>query len=317
MLVVYRVFNPDPVDYGFDGSEDMTDSSGRNIRMTEGFLTRSRQRGPIDPGLTHELVSAIHTRVSPAFRQFWLEEDNFQTKFFESIPFPGQNHGRAWPIRARSVVVLSVSCLAVAAAAVTYQAVTSSGPESTAAVTTTSAQASMSNDHRSPSSVPPSGLLASEVNDSVMSPDGTHLATAGKDGVVKVWGVVTGQVGETFTGHAGPVNCVAFSPDGKQLVSGGDDHTLRIWDLDSGRSIRILTGPTSAAIMAAAFSRDGKQVVSGSDDHTLRLWDVDSGGVVNEQAGSNGKPVKVSFSADNGTVIVEGDDGKVTLWNLR
>lgn len=73
------------------------------------------------------------------------------------------------------------------------------------------------------------------VNALAYSPDGTLLASAGQDGVVKVWATAEGQrVGvpvATLAQHQGSVETVAFSPDGRGLASGGADGLILLWGM--------------------------------------------------------------------------------------
>ncbi len=62
------------------------------------------------------------------------------------------------------------------------------------------------------------------------SPDGTRLATASKDGTVKIWDVATGKELRTFGDHTKPVNTVAYSPDGRTVASAGNDREVKLWD---------------------------------------------------------------------------------------
>ena len=57
--------------------------------------------------------------------------------------------------------------------------------------------------------------------------DGRRLATACRDGTVRVWDLDTGQPVWKQKGHATEVTDVAYSPDGRWLASAGGDVTAR------------------------------------------------------------------------------------------
>ncbi len=63
------------------------------------------------------------------------------------------------------------------------------------------------------------------------SPDGKYVATAGKDGVIRVWDAATGKERLTLRGHTKLVRAVAFSPDGNRLLTASDDGTAGVWDV--------------------------------------------------------------------------------------
>src|SRR5262249_56851577 len=61
-------------------------------------------------------------------------------------------------------------------------------------------------------------------------PDGTRLATAGRDRAIWLWDLARGEDVARLQGHASYVWSLAFSPDRATLVSGSGDSTLRLWD---------------------------------------------------------------------------------------
>jgi WD40 repeat protein len=61
-------------------------------------------------------------------------------------------------------------------------------------------------------------------------PDGTRLATTGRDRAIWLWDVKWGEAVARLVGHTSYVWSLAFSPDGSTLVSGSGDATVRLWD---------------------------------------------------------------------------------------
>src|SRR5262249_7280130 len=62
------------------------------------------------------------------------------------------------------------------------------------------------------------------------SPDGARMATAGKDGVVRIWDAGTGRQLLEYAGHTEAVRGIAYSPDGKQMASAGGDKFISLWE---------------------------------------------------------------------------------------
>jgi WD40 repeat protein len=67
------------------------------------------------------------------------------------------------------------------------------------------------------------------------SPDGTLVAAASSDGVVRVWMLLTGTLVHSLHGHTGGVQSVLFSPDGHLLASGSEDGIVRLWKTSTHR----------------------------------------------------------------------------------
>ena len=126
--------------------------------------------------------------------------------------------------------------------------------------------------------------------------DNRWLASGGKDNLIKLWDLATGNVLRTLYGHTANINTLAVSPDGKLLASGsGDvndkrdlwtftkggavggagDNTVRIWNVQSGQELLVLRGH-ELPVGAITFSPDGSSLTSASGD-SVKVWDVVTG----------------------------------------
>jgi WD40 repeat protein/energy-coupling factor transporter ATP-binding protein EcfA2 len=150
----------------------------------------------------------------------------------------------------------------------------------------------------------------------VFSRDGRTLASAGADGMVRLWDVrARRQLGKPLEGHTSTVTGVAFSPDGRTLASAGEDGVVRLWDPRSHRQLGKLTGHTRP-VFGVAFSPDGRTLASAGYDRTLRLWDPRIHQSLGKPlTGHTGPVLGVSFSADGRTLISADAGGAVKSWD--
>ncbi len=144
------------------------------------------------------------------------------------------------------------------------------------------------------------------------SPDGTMLASGGRDSMIHLWEVDTGNTLLTLTGHDNKITGLAFSPDGNRLVS-ASFLVIYIWDVETGQLL-TKSQPTTTP-MNLQFSPNGKIVVSGRHDGTIKLWDAQTLSLLSTFKVHTDRINGLMFSEDGNTLISASQDGTMIIWD--
>ena len=149
--------------------------------------------------------------------------------------------------------------------------------------------------------------------------DGSALASAAADKLVKLWDPANLTEVAQLEGHTGHVLAVAFKADGAVLASAGADKDLKLWDVKT-REQKLSCGPHPAPITSIAFAPDGNGIFASCEDGTVRLDPAD-----NSRSGRGSAPGKpfppaadvlysMALSPDGKTIYGGCHDGNVYVW---
>jgi WD40 repeat protein len=176
--------------------------------------------------------------------------------------------------------------------------------------------------------------------------DGSLLATACHDGIVRIYDVAKNQVVRQITAHnkmnETAIYCLVWTKDDKQLLTGSQDKTLKLWNAATGALIREFKAYQEKAfekghqdsVYAAAISPDGKWIASGDADRVIKIWNAADGSVVRDlvNPGLKGKgkeapkshPGKVyhlRFTKDGKYLVSTGEaryfKGFLGIWSMK
>jgi WD40 repeat protein len=151
------------------------------------------------------------------------------------------------------------------------------------------------------------------------APDGAHLATAGDDGLVRLWfqpslaeDTPPPVLSDTLTGHTGPVRSLAFTADSRQLLSAGDDATARVWSLPDPSAPLVLRGHQGPIWQVRPFPQQ-RAILTASADGTARIWPADGGSPMLLLGHADAVWVATP-SPDGLAILTTSSDGTARLW---
>jgi WD40 repeat protein len=155
------------------------------------------------------------------------------------------------------------------------------------------------------------------------SPDGRTLASASKDGTVRLKTV--GREPMFLRRHTDEVNWVAFDRQGRRLATASDDGTARVWDVASGQELLCVTIPDKE-IVAVEFTLDGQTLLTGDGprvtgekgDGAIRFWDLPSGAPSRRfnSLRMPGRIESLAIAPDGTSIATVAKQTELAVWNM-
>ncbi|GGM16865.1 hypothetical protein GCM10010129_71310 [Streptomyces fumigatiscleroticus] len=154
------------------------------------------------------------------------------------------------------------------------------------------------------------------VYDIQFSHDGRLLATAGRDGYVRIWDTATHRVTATLgTPTDTKFFRAAFSPDGRTLISTSLQGNVRLWNVASRRLTATLH-PHRGAVFGAQYSPDGQRFTTFGEDGIVHVWDAASHRRLSSFNPRAGSIWQTAFSPDGRLIATADQDSTVQLWDV-
>jgi WD40 repeat protein/uncharacterized caspase-like protein len=161
----------------------------------------------------------------------------------------------------------------------------------------------------------------SEVRAIAISPTAREVATAGDDGLIRIWDASSFRLLRVLKGHTGPVYSLDYWKDGTLLASAGWDGKVKVWDVVSGsESFGFDAGVKQFAV---AFSPELplRYLASAGEDGYVRIWDWQKKELarsrLDHQSGEADKATvgSLSFAPNaSGEFVSAGFDGKIRFY---
>ena len=143
------------------------------------------------------------------------------------------------------------------------------------------------------------------------------IASAGSDGMVKIWDMADGRLLRTVSRDFRGLGRISFSPDGKYLaVTSEDCRVVYIVEAETAEVVRKLVGHTDC-VARADWTPDGKTLVTVSVDRTARVWDVERGAERYILTGYPSRFWGLACSPDGKTIAVAGQDKTIWVWDIQ
>lgn len=145
------------------------------------------------------------------------------------------------------------------------------------------------------------------------TPNGSWIAAAGADHMIRLYQGKELKPGPTLEGHRAPVVALTISADGRFMASADASRLILLWKL--GESRPMSSWKESGRVPCSlAFTPDGSQLAVGSADGTVVVRAGNSGKMIAAGRGTGSPLVSLSFSPTGDRLAGACANGNAVIW---
>lgn len=139
------------------------------------------------------------------------------------------------------------------------------------------------------------------------------LLTAGRDGPLRIWSLLTGRPLYELSGHSSTTLGCAVRPDG-QIVTASSDGELVLWSAGERACARP---PSGVPITDCAVHPDGERIVYTAQDGGVWLWAPQPDGGASTLLYCHAGIARALAVSEQGLLLSVGDDRTLQLYDLE
>lgn len=147
-------------------------------------------------------------------------------------------------------------------------------------------------------------------------PDGTELATASADGLIRIWDPSDSDKPPRRLDHGHELLTISWDPSGHWLASAGLDHRVALWDAATGERRHWHTGHR-APVCTLDWQADGQRVATGSRDGSIKIWNALSGELIRTYEQHRAPVVSVAWNPHRQLLASASIIPIIHLWDAQ